>query len=474
LPTVEELEAEVVKLKRELSESKDEIGLLKEKLSGFEEKYKLVVEENKQLHGELASLKATVSAVVARSIGAKSDSSSSNSRGKKKQQPPGRKNGHEGKSRRKPLRIDARVELDQSTCPKCGGHLSEDPTDQYTRVVEDIVPAKVVATEYVIKRRYCRRCGGQVSPAIPNVIDGGSNERFGLRLQLLVVSLKLLGLSYAKIISLFKLLFNLDLTEGAIEHSVSGVAEAFSPVYNQLISDIKREKSLNGDETSWRIKGKNHWLWAFVGKWSVVYEIANSRGRDVPMNILGSDYPGTVMSDSWPAWNYVGRKHQRCLQHYRRDVDDTITYKSPGKEFLPFAKRLKRLLNDAIKIGRRANAKKSDRLRAKKRFAKRLEKLVQEYSSTPEKNCKRFLKRLNREKDMLFTFLEEKGVDWNNNAAERAIRPSVVIRKITYGNQSANGADVHKVLMSVKETCKLRGMNFYDYALDYLNSASKR
>jgi hypothetical protein len=37
-----------------------------------------------------------------------------------------------------------------------------------------------------------------------------------------------------------------------------------------------------------------------------------------------------------------------------------------------------------------------------------------------------------------------------------------------------NGADVHKVLMSVSETCKLRGMNFYDYALDYLNSASKR
>ena len=74
---------------------------------------------------------------------------------------------------------------------------------------------------------------------------------------------------------------------------------------------------------------------------------------------------------------------------------------------------------------------------------------------------------------MLFTFLEELGVDWNNNTAERAIRPSVVIRKITYGNQSMEGADAHKVLMSVKETCKIRGLNFYDYALNYLNPASK-
>ncbi|MDG6921803.1 MAG: IS66 family transposase, partial [Nitrososphaerota archaeon] len=404
--------------------------------------------------------------------GAKADSSSSSDR-KKNNRPPGRQNGHEGKSRSKPTHIDERVELDESTCPKCGGHLSKDPTDEYTRVVEDIVPARVVVTEYVIKRRYCKRCGGQVSPRIPNVIGGGSNERFGLRLMLLMVSLKLLGLSYAKIRSLFALLFNLEMTETAIEHSVSKVAEAFGPQYSELISDVRKEKSVNGDETSWRIKGRNHWLWTFVGKWSVVYEIANSRGRDVPLNILGSDYQGTVISDSWPAWNYVGRKHQRCLQHYRRDVDDTLAYKSPGKEFLQFAKKFKRLLNDAIKIGRRTRVSKKDRLRAKKRFEKRLDKIIQEYSSVDERNCKRFLKRLTREKEMLFTFLEEKGVDWNNNRAERAIRPSVVIRKITYGNQSTNGADVHKVLMSISETCKLRGMNFYDYALNYLNSASE-
>ena len=97
MPTVEELEAEIARFKGELSESKDEIRMLKEKLSGFEEKYKIVVEENKQLHEELASLKITVSAVVARSIGAKSSNS------KDKKQPPGRKNGHEGRAEGSPL-----------------------------------------------------------------------------------------------------------------------------------------------------------------------------------------------------------------------------------------------------------------------------------------------------------------------------------------------------------------------------------
>ena len=100
-----------------------------------------------------------------------------------------------------------------------------------------------MVTEYVVRRRYCRGCGRQVSPPIPNVIGGGGNERFGLRLMLLVVSLKLLGLSYEKIGSLLKLLFALDLTEAAMLHCVESVASAFGPRYEEL-----REELTQGEE----------------------------------------------------------------------------------------------------------------------------------------------------------------------------------------------------------------------------------
>src|SRR5712691_5778310 len=184
-------------------------------------------------------------------------------------------------------------------------------------MVEDIVPARPVVTKYVVRRRYCCGCGKQVSPPIPNVINGGGNQRFGLRLMLLVVSLKMLGTSYEKIGSLLKLLFDLDLTEAAMLHCVMTVADAFGPRYEQLKQELKREASIHGDETSWRIKGKNHWLWAFLGRWSVVYEVDRSRGKDVPKRVLG-DYGGTVISDSWGAWNHIfGVRWQRCLLiHY--------------------------------------------------------------------------------------------------------------------------------------------------------------
>ncbi|MDG7025090.1 MAG: IS66 family transposase [Nitrososphaerota archaeon] len=422
-------------------------------------------EENRVLRDELASLKTTVSAVVARSIDARADTP------RKRYKKPGRREGHQGAGRSRPERIDATVELDQSTCPRCGGLLSEKPTDSYTRMVEDVVPARAVTTRYVVRRRYCCRCRRQVSPPIPNVVDGGSNERFGLRLMLLVVSLKMLGNPYEKIGSLLKLLFGLDLTEGAMIHCVTAVAEAFGPRYEQLKEELRREASIHGDETSWRVKGRNHWLWAFLGRWSVVYEVDRSRGKDVPRRVLG-DYRGTVISDSWGAWNHIGARWQRCLVHYLRELEETVKYKSPGADFFPFRKKLRRMLRDAIRMADEED--RGERLRAKARFEARIDKLIASYSSSEEKNCARLLKRLRRERNMLFTFLEEDGVDWNNNAAERALRSSVVIRKITYGNQSDEGAHAHAVLMSVRETCGLRKENFFDYAMGYLGRPTSK
>jgi transposase len=421
--------------------------------------------ENRELRERLASLETTVHAVVARGIDAKADTATTKRRFKRS----GRRYGHRGVARARPARIDATIELDQSTCPRCGGSLSEKPTDSYTRVVEDIVPAKVVVTEYIVKRRYCRCCGEQVSPQIPNVIGGGGNERFGLRLMLLVVSLKMLGTSYEKIGSLLKLLFDLDITEAAMLHCVMSVARAFGPRYEELKKELVREKSLHGDETSWRIKGRNHWLWAFLGRWSVVYEVDRSRGKDVPKKVLG-DYRGIVISDSWGAWNHIGVRWQRCLVHYLRELEDTVRYKSPGEDFIPFRKKLKRILRDAIRMAEVRD--QGERLRAKARLEARIDALISSYSSSKEKNCARLLKRLRRERGMLFTFLEEDGIEWNNNAAERALRSSVVIRKITYGSQSDEGAHAHAVLMSIKETCGLRKENFFDYTMGYLSKTT--
>ncbi|MDE1862804.1 MAG: IS66 family transposase [Thaumarchaeota archaeon] len=442
----------------------NDIEYFRNRCNILEEEIKQVREENRKLREELALLKETVTALVARNIDARPDRHYNTS--KRNHGRPGRKMGHEGSGRKKPDHIDAHVLVDRRECARCGIRLSR-PTGSYERIVEDIVPAKVIVTKYKIVRRYCRNCRMQVAAPVHDALPG---ERFGLRLMVLVVSLKMLGLSYRKITDLFKMLFCLDMTESTVKHAVRKVACAFGPRYLEMIEELKLEANIHGDETSWRIDGKNHWLWAFVGRWTVIYEIDRSRGSAVPQRVLG-DYGGNITSDSWPAWNHVGSTHQRCHYHYFREIDDTIRYKSPGRQFKRFAKKLRRILYDSQRAG--AIRSRAKRIITRKRFEKRIEKLAS--SRYTERNCIRFVKRLRREKEMLFTFLEIDGVKCHNNDAERQIRPSVVIRKITYGNRSEEGAYAHKVLMSVHQTCNLRGQNFHDYALGYLAEfASKR
>jgi transposase len=89
------------------------------------------------------------------------------------------------------------------------------------------------------------------------------------------------------------------------------------------------------------------------------------------------------------------------------------------------------------------------------RITTRLEELL----ATPwkDRHARRLIKRLRRHRNDLFTFLDQSGVPFDNNTAERGIRPAVIIRKNSYGNRSERGADCQSVLMSVFRTLKQRG-----------------
>ena len=68
-------------------------------------------------------------------------------------------------------------------------------------------------------------------------------------------------------------------------------------------------------------------------------------------------------------------------------------------------------------------------------------------------------KRLRKYAEYLFTFLDYTDVRFENNFAERQIRPAVILRKNGQSNRSDRGAATQTVLMSVYRTLRLRGLN---------------
>jgi len=90
-------------------------------------------------------------------------------------------------------------------------------------------------------------------------------------------------------------------------------------------------------------------------------------------------------------------------------LEHTEKYKSPGKNWAPFAKKLRRLLGDAIRLWR-AKPELSSKTYASRRrcLTVRLQTLID--SDWDNTHARRLIKRLRRHRDDLFTFLDQEGV----------------------------------------------------------------
>jgi hypothetical protein len=113
------------------------------------------------------------------------------------------------------------------------------------------------------------------------------------------------------------------------------------------------------------------------------------------------------------------------------------------------------LLGDAIRLKKRGDISAEEYASRRERLTVRLDELIA--TEWEDKDAKRLIKRLRRHRDDLLTFLDEPDVPFDNNHAERAIRPAVMIRKNSFGNRSDRGADTQAVLMSVYRTLQQRG-----------------
>ena len=149
--------------------------------------------------------------------------------------------------------------------------------------------------------------------------------------------------------------------------------------------------------------------------------IDRSRGSPALKKFFIEEFAGTLVTDFWGAYNAVAcALRQTCLAHLLRELEHTEKYKSPVKHWPAFAKKLRRLLGDAIRLWRRrGELSEGEYASRRERIADRLRKLIDE--TWQDVHAKRLIKRLRRHQNDLFTFLDQPNVPFDNNAAERAI-----------------------------------------------------
>jgi transposase len=370
----------------------------------------------------------------------------------KRKAKPGAKPGHAGARRPEPQRIDERKEHRLECCPGCGGQLQRCQRTR-TRTVEDILEdLRTAVTEHTIHRDYCPACKKHVEPIVPDALP---NAKIGNRAVALSAWLHYgVGVSISQVQELLGGQFQTHLSAGGLVAAWQRLAEVLEPWYVQLGLDAKGSAVLHADETGWRMNGKTWWLWCFANRITCYYMLDPSRGSPALEKFFAEAFDGVLVTDFWAAYDAFARERQCCLVHLLRELEKVDEHNS-SSEWRAFAKMLRRLVRDGIRLRKRPDFE-PDRYRSRiRRIDQRLQTLADAHYA--DADAARLAKRLRKHTDELFTFLDYPEVTFDNNLAERMIRPAVILRKISQSNRSEKGAAVQAVLMSVYRTLKLRG-----------------
>jgi len=374
---------------------------------------------------------------------------------KRRRKKAGARQGHKGARREKPVTIDEYQTHRLKRCPHCAGQLQR-CTRARTRVIEDI-PEEIepVVTEHTIHRDYCPHCKKHVEPVVPDAMPKAALGHH-------VIALASwfhygLGLTLDQVVDILGYHLQTKLTPGGLIDAWRRLAQVLTSWYEQIAEQAKASSHLHADETGWRVNGRTHWLWCFTNDRNCYYLIDRSRGSPALQKFFTEAFEGVLITDFWAPYESVcAEDRQYCLVHLLRELEK-VDLRNNSVEWRAFAKKLRRLLRDGMRLRRRPDFAPGLYPSRVRLLDRRLTDLAMAEPSDPD--ARRLTKRLRGHVGHIFTFLDYDDVPFENNFAERMIRPAVILRKNSQSNRSQRGAATQAVLMSVYRTLRLRGLN---------------
>ncbi|UCF84375.1 MAG: IS66 family transposase [Desulfobacteraceae bacterium] len=438
----------------------------------LKERYKELEEQNKALKEENARLKEELNKQKIRSINESANKPSSKQpewevkgvgndgkgkKGKGRGNKPRKGAGNQTKNTQ-PTRTE-KAAVDH--CSLCGKDLSKKEALESTndRIIKDI-PKPSFKPEIILvkqEKKYCDECKQVITASSELALP---KSDIGLNATILICYLWVaLCLPFTRISNYLKTFFGLDITTSGISKHVIRISKILKTVHEEILQDIKIGLTLYADETGWRVKGKNWWLWVFGTQDSAYFTIDKSRGSKVVRWVLGEIFLGVLVVDGWRAYLSLICEQQSCMAHLLRKIRKFRAAFPHLTDIAKFYIKLRRIIRDGERLQK--DRKKVGEIafyRRLNKLKKRLEDLLK--WPNPDDILKDIIEKVNRQQPRILTFVEHPGVPCHNNFAEYLIRTGVLKRKVSGGSLSSEGANAYSILLSIYVTCKLRGISF--------------
>jgi transposase len=336
-------------------------------------------------------------------------------------------------------------------CPHCDHALTAaDQVGFHAYDHIELPPIRPVITRIHRHRGVCPNCRRGFSAPPPVGMPPGSP--FGPDLVALIVHLHVTqAIGFERLVRLLDEVFGIRISEGAIANILARAETPLAAAAETTAAEVRSSKVVASDETSARVEGKTWWQWVLLSSTAVHHLIVDSRGARVLTHFLGQTKPDVWVADRYAAQAGHGRERQLCLAHLLRDAQYAIDAGDTG-----FAPGFQKLLRRATAIGqRRPELKDTTLAQYRADLDRRLDRLL---AISPTADAGRKLARAIRQcRGDLFVFITRRDVPATNNDCERALRPSVIFRKVTGGFRSQWGAHTYADAVSVIATGRLHG-----------------
>jgi transposase len=383
------------------------------------------------------------------------NSSTPPARGHKPNRPSGDRpprGGRPGVARALAENPDHLVEARLDACPACQASFPAElqtPQGVYDRI--ELPPVRPDVTRVHLFGGRCACCGVRSVAPAPAGLEPGSP--FGRSVEAMAVYLH-----YAHAIGLERLralmgeVFGLSISEGALCNILARAREPLGVAAATITAQVREARVVCSDETSVRVAGRTWWEWVFVTRAAVLHVIRPSRGRIVPETVFAGVRPGMWVSDALGSQRGHAERWQMCLAHLLRDAQWAIECGDAG-----FSAQFRLWLLRAMAIGRRRNSLRDSTLVQYRHDLERRLDRIMAHAVPQGRAGEKLRRRIGRCREHLSVFVTDRDVPPTNNVSERALRPSVVFRKVTNGFRAEWGAQTYAAFRSVVSTAKTRG-----------------
>lgn len=261
--------------------------------------------------------------------------------------------------------------------------------------------------------------------------------------------------SIGKTKELLAIWFGISLSEGVLSQALHEAGRAVSDLEPALIEALRSSNLIHIDETSWKERKVTRWLWVAISK-TATYFVVGPRTVEMAKQILGT-FSGWVMSDGYNAYRSFPRR-VRCWAHLKRKAKGLAeSWDLEAAQAGEKAISMLNMLQDCVYQMRmlQGSARSQQQEKAEELEATFLMTLLRQQNAKHVPTAQ-FATEILNDPQAIFEVIRNPDLPLTNNVAERALRPLVIMRKISQGAKNEEGSRIVAVLASVYETLRSR------------------